>query len=289
MDAALFALLPVFVLIALGFAIRRVRLLPDPFWEAADRITFYLFFPALLVRSLATADLAALPSLGAVAAVAGATLVAALFVMLLRQPAGLGGSAFAAVLQGSIRPNVYVALAAGVALYGADGATVVALAVAAAVPLVNVLSAIALSPPGAGLERTARVVVRNPLILAWAAGTALSAALGAWAGARLPAVVDPVLALLGRAALPLGLISVGAGLDLSAAADAGRATVVATLVKLGLLPMLTWLGFALLGIGGRTAVLCILFAAVPPPLSAYAMTRQLGGHHRTMVGPIKTV
>src|SRR5690606_38860871 len=141
----------------------------------------------------------------------------------------------------SIRPNVYVALAAGAALYGADGTTVVALAVAAAVPLVNVLSAIALSPPGAGLDRTAGTVLRNPLILACAAGLALNAALGDWGGARLPEVIDPVLALLGRAALPIGLLSVGAGLDLAAAADGGRATVVATLVKLGLLPMLTWL------------------------------------------------
>jgi malonate transporter and related proteins len=286
MHDTLFALLPIFVLIALGFAIRRGHLLSDAVWEGADRLTFYVFFPALLLRNLAVADLAALPSVGAVVAVAGATLVATVLVILLRQPARLTGGAFAAVLQGGIRSNVYVALAAGLALYGAEGNTIVALAIASSVPLVNVLSVIALAPKGHGIEGTVRVMLRNPLILACAAGIVLNGTVGGWSGARLPEVVDPVLSLLGRAALPIGLMSVGAGLDLAAATESGRATLVASLVKLGLLPMLTWLVFSLQGIGGPTAAVCILYAAVPTSVSAYAMTRQMGGDHKLMAGII---
>jgi predicted permease len=163
---------------------------------------------------------------------------------------------------------------------------VVALAVAATVPLVNVISALALAPKGHGIGRTVRAVALNPLVLACAAGLVLNGATGGWSGARLPAVVDPVLAALGRAALPLGLISVGAGLDLAAALDGGRAMVVSSLVKLGVLPMLTWLGLSLLGVGGATAAVSVLFAAVPPSVSAYAMTRQMGGDHRLMAGLI---
>lgn len=286
MRDALFALLPSFVLIALGFALRRGRFLPEATWEAADRLVFYIFFPALLVRDLATADLAALPSLGAAAAMAGAVIVTSGLLLLLRQPAGLAGGAFAAVLQGSIRQNVYIGLAAGASLHGGRGATVVALAIAATVPLVNVISALALAPQGHGVSRTLRAVVFNPLVLACAIGVALNGLTGGWSGASLPPVVDPVLAALGRAALPLGLISVGAGLDLFAAADSGRAMVVASLVKLGLLPMLTWLALSLLGIGGAVAAVCVLFAAVPTSVSAYAMTRQMGGDHKLMAGLI---
>jgi hypothetical protein len=286
MHDALFALLPSFVLIALGFALRRGRFLPEAAWEAADRLVFYIFFPSLLLRDLATADLAGLPSLGAAAALAGAILVTSGALLLLRQPAGLTGGRFAAVLQGSIRPNVYIAVAAGATLHGGRGATVVALAVAATVPLVNVISALALAPKGHGASRTLRAVVFNPLVVACAAGVALNGLGGGWSGARLPPVVDPVLAALGRAALPLGLISVGAGLDLLAAADSGRAMIVACLVKLGLLPMLTWLALSLLGVGGVVAAVCVLFAAVPTSVSAYAMTRQMGGDHKLMAGII---
>jgi predicted permease len=285
MHDALSALLPSFALIALGFALRRGRFLPEASWEAADRLVFYVFFPALLLRDLATADLAALPSLGAAIAMAGAVL-ATTVMLLLRQPAGLAGGAFAAVLQGAIRPNVYIAVAAGATLHGGRGATVVALAVAATVPLVNVISALALAPKGHGASRTLRAVVFNPLVVACAAGVALNGLAGGWSGAALPPLVDPVLAALSRAALPLGLISVGAGLDLLAAADGGRAVIVASLVKLGILPLLTWLALSLLGVEGGVAAACVLFAAVPTSVSAYAMTRQMGGDHGLMAGII---
>jgi predicted permease len=286
MHGALYALLPSFVLIALGFALRRGRFLPEASWEAADRLVFYVFFPALLLRDLATADLAALPSLGAAAAMAGAVLATTVLLLLLRRVAGLAGGGFAAVLQGSIRPNVYIAVAAGAILHGGRGATVVALAVAATVPLVNVISALALAPKGHGPSRTLRAVVFNPLVLACAGGLAINGLAGGWGGAGLPALVDPVLGALGRAALPLGLISVGAGLDLFAAADSSRGMIVASLVKLGLLPLLTWLALSLLGVGGAVAAACVLFAAVPTSVSAYAMTRQMGGDHRLMAGII---
>jgi len=149
-----------------------------------------------------------------------------------------------------------------------------------------VISALALAPKGHGLGRTVRAVVFNPLVLGCAIGVVLNGLTGGWSGASLPPVVDPVLAALGRAALPLGLISVGAGLDLLAASDSGRAMVVASLVKLGLLPMLTWLALSLLGIGGAVAAVCVLFAAVPTSVSAYAMTRQMGGDHKLMAGLI---
>ena len=55
MIGILAAISPVFGIIALGFAIRQVDWLGPAFWDAAERITFYVFFPALLFTRLATA------------------------------------------------------------------------------------------------------------------------------------------------------------------------------------------------------------------------------------------
>lgn len=58
MSAVLAALFPVFALIGLGYALKRFRLIADGFWVPAETLTFYLFFPALLVTSTAQARIA---------------------------------------------------------------------------------------------------------------------------------------------------------------------------------------------------------------------------------------
>lgn len=40
------ALLPVFLLIVLGYALKQKRWVDDAFWAPAERITYYIFFPA---------------------------------------------------------------------------------------------------------------------------------------------------------------------------------------------------------------------------------------------------
>jgi predicted permease len=287
------ALAPVFVLIVVGTALRRSGFLAEGFWDAADRLTYFVLFPALLVHNLATAHLGEIRFAGMVGALVAAVVLVALLLLAFRPHLGLGGPAFTSLFQGSIRPNTYVGLAAAVALYGSAGLTLAAVAVAALVPLVNLLSATALARYGAGggapaeadappgpLE-TALMVVRNPLILACAAGVALN-----WSGLGLPLGTGPVLDILGSAALPLGLLSVGAGLDPRAARAAPGPLAVASACKLLTLPALVVAALEGLGVGGLTATVAVLFAALPTSATSYVMARQLGGDHGLMAGII---
>ena len=63
MSTALSALLPVFLLIAAGFALRHTVLREEAQWHGIARLTFFVLFPALIVGSLARADLARVPVL----------------------------------------------------------------------------------------------------------------------------------------------------------------------------------------------------------------------------------
>ena len=51
------ALGPVFAMIVLGFGLRQLRFPGDGFWPEAERFTYFILFPALLVRQLALARL----------------------------------------------------------------------------------------------------------------------------------------------------------------------------------------------------------------------------------------
>ncbi len=287
------ALGPVFVLIGLGYAFRRSGFLEETFWVRADRLTYFVLFPALLAHNLALAHLGELRFTGMVLALVGAVVAVALLLLALRPYLGLGGPAYTSVFQGSIRPNTYVGLAAAVALYGDAGLTLAAVAVAAMVPLVNVLSATALAryaggekAPGPGREtplvaEVAGTVARNPLILACVAGVLLN-----WSGLGLPMGTETLLDILGHAALPLGLLSVGAGLEVKAARAAARPLVVASACKLLALPALAIAALKGFGVGGLTATVAVLFAALPTSATSYVMARQLGGDHALMAGII---
>src|SRR6185503_20557382 len=76
MLAVVAALVPVFLLIVTGFALRRWLIQNDAHWIGLERILYYVMFPALLVESLSRADLSKVPVLAV-----GGTLLAAVLLM----------------------------------------------------------------------------------------------------------------------------------------------------------------------------------------------------------------
>ncbi len=277
MIAALAALIPVFVCIVLGLAFRRSGFLADGFWAPAEKLNYYVMLPALLVSNLVEARFAGLPVAALAGLLIGTTLAAAGGMVLLRRRLpGMSGAAFSSMLQGTVRPNTFIGLAAAAALWGSQGLALLAIAIAAVVPLVNLISVaglLAYATPGRpGWRRLAMPIITNPLILACLAGIALNAA-----EIPLPLGVGPSFKILGSAALPIGLLVVGAGLNLKALSGTGLAVLLTSLFKLILLPALT-AGLALLvGLPPMVVGVATLYAALPCAPSAYVLARQMNG------------
>jgi predicted permease len=95
----------VFAVILLGRLLKRGRLVADAFWQPAEAITFYIFFPALLVSNTATAKLRGAEIAPMLAALLASILAVAALTFALRRPLRLDGPAFTSLLQGAIRPN----------------------------------------------------------------------------------------------------------------------------------------------------------------------------------------
>jgi malonate transporter len=178
-----------------------------------------------------------------------------------------------------------VGLAVAAGAHGRPGVSLAAICVAATVPLVNLLSVAVLSryaaPSAARARAVAVAVATNPLILACALGILLNVS-----GLGLPPVLESLLAALGSAALPLGLMAVGAGLDLGAARSAGARVATAAASKLLLLPGLTAAALFAFGIGGTAYGVALLYASLPCSASAYVLARQLGGDAALMASII---
>ncbi len=285
MTSIILAIVPVFLLIFLGFGLRARAVLAEGFWQPAERLTYFILFPALLVTTLGGADLAGLDVGGMAGAVGAAILVMAFAALGAGAALKLEGPALTSLFQGAVRQNTYIGLAVSFGVFGADGLAAAALAVAVIVPLVNVLSVAMLARFGHGarptLIGTARRMAENPLIIACVIGIGLNLA-----GLGLPPVVAPLLEILANGALPLGLLTVGAGLDIKAARAGGKTVGAAVCLKLVALPVITALACWTFGVSGIAAFVAVLFNGTPSAPTSYILARQLGGDARLMASII---
>lgn len=277
MTLVLTAMLPALALIGLGQWMRRAGFLAEAFWPQAERLAYWVLLPALFAHALATARLDGVPVQAfALVLLAGLAIVA--LALLAGRPAlGTDGPAFTSVFQGGIRFNNYIGLTVLAGLLGAEGVALAAMACAVIVPTVNVLCVLVFARYGAGTAGTGwraclRTLATNPLILSCALGGALNAT-----GIGMPDLAAAVLRPLGQAALPLGLLIVGAALDPQALHGRLRLAAAASGAKFLLLPATTVAACLAVGLDGPAAVAAVMMQAQPTATSSYVLSRQLGG------------
>jgi malonate transporter and related proteins len=279
MAVVMAALLPVLLLIVLGFVLKRSLLPLDTQWHGLERLTYYVLLPVLVVQTLLKADLGKVP----VAGVGGALFVSAMLMALLclsLRPllarCAIDGPAFTSIFQGATRWQTYVALAVCGNLYGDVGLALASVAMIAIVPLGNIFSVVVLahyaSPEKQSVRAIVMTVVRNPLIWACVIGLALNLL-----HIPLPRIWHEVADALGRSSLAIGLLVTGAGLQLAGMFRPSLAASVAVFLKLVLMPILAVPLALWFGVSGSHLAIVAACSAVPTASSAYVLARQMGG------------
>ena len=251
-----------------------------------EKLTYFVLFPALLVGTLANQTLVGVPWPGMLAVVAGTLAVAAAVLVLWhRIRSSAGGATFTSIFQGGVRFNSYIALAVAQALFGPEGLALAAVVAGLMIVLVNLLCVSALVAWGSGSDKGAIPFVRelagNPLVLACAAGWFLSLS-----GIGLPGITQDIFEITGRAALPFGLLAVGAALKPEAVPGHVGPITIASIVQFGLKPASAVFLIAGVGLSGVAAAVVLLALMTPTAPSAYILARQLGGDTETMASII---
>ncbi|OXT02415.1 transporter [Notoacmeibacter marinus] len=274
------AIWPVFALILIGFLLRRTAF-PDPaFWPAAEKLNYFLLFPALLVLNLSKAPLDDPAILNLGGAVLATILIVTAATALIARMRGWNAARHGPLLQGLIRFNTYLGLAVAASLGGPDAVARAAVLMAIAVPTVNVLSVFALAGGrSVGLRQLIRPLVRNPLILACLIGIALSVS-----DIGTPPYSGEILDFLGAASLPLGLLCVGAALKPDTARRETVAILANSAARLLAVPALAFAIGTLLGLGRTEMLVLVTFTAIPTAATAYVLTTQMKGDGTLMAG-----
>lgn len=275
MSAFFTALVPVILLVALGQFLARRGLVPAEAFRALDRLSFLVLLPALIIRALANAEFDGAPWLMIAALIAAQVLLGA-FGLTARLWPGMSRPAVGTIIQSNVRWNTIIGLSLGGLLFGDEGLALVSLAAAAMIPVANVISVYALvshaeRPPGER-PRPLLALTRNPLIYACLIGIGLASF-----HVRLPVIADESLKMLANAAIALGLLSAGAGVDLGALKRAGLKTITWSAVRLVGLPALTLVVGLAIGLSGLPLAVALICAATPTAPNSYVLARELGG------------
>ena len=264
-------LLPDFTLIVMGWLICRHTPLNRPVWDGAERLVYYVLFPALLFDSILRHPLALGSALPLAASGLAIVTVGVAAAYALRWWPGVDARLHASGAQTAFRFNSYVALAMAERLAGTQGVAWTALIMSVCVPLCNVAAVWPLARHGG--QGYLRELARNPLILATVSGLVCNLF-----GLRLPALADTTLARMGAAALPLGLMAVGAGLQFGALREGPKLAAALMSIRHLLLPAAALLLVMLTTLPSGQQAIVMAFAAMPTASSAYVLAVRMGGH-----------
>ncbi|HOV03675.1 MAG TPA: AEC family transporter [Hyphomicrobiales bacterium] len=280
MTAFFESLLPVFLVIVVGAIVKR-RLVPDDgAWQGFELITYYVMIPALLFSATYKADLGASSVSTFTLTLLAAVLTMGVIALSTRWPmralAKVSDASFTTVFQTATRWNGFIALAVVSRLYGESGLTLVAVAMAIMVPVINIENVAVLTVFGSGGDRRIGAIlftiVKNPLIWSTVAGIVVNLL-----GIRLYGPIETTLDILGRGALAATLFLVGAGLALNTLLKPSLPVVVASTLKLAVMPVLVFLWGYNFGLDGNALMVAIVCGAVPAATNGYVLARRMGG------------
>lgn len=269
--------LPVFLIIALGYGIRRSELVNDHFFEQANGLVFYVCLPILLFYKISTADFSTNFNIRLVFATSSAVGCCFLISYLYGTWRKFSAPIHGAFCQGSFRGNLaYIGLAIVYNAYGDPGLTRAGILLGFLVPVLNFFAILALTLPHQqqkiSYREVAKQIIINPLILA-----SLIGILWSFFHLPMPTILDRSLSIASGMTLPLALLSIGGSFSLAKLKGDIWKAALATAMKLVLLPLVTIAIMLLLGISGLDFAIGLLMAGAPTAVATYIMACRMGG------------
>lgn len=284
MDELLFSLntvTPLILLTVIGFFIKKINLLSDAFYPAAEKFVFRVALPCSLFLSVSKADpgssfSVSLITFCVIGTIVSALVIGAVTVIFIKNNAERG-----AFIQGGYRSN-FALLGSALAdrLFPLSGLAAASALMPFSIPLFNVIAVAIFSIFGPSekkqsitgiIKKTLIGIVTNPLII----GIALAVPFMI-SGAELPGIATGTLQYVANIASPLALICIGASIGAGfERAKLGKAFLSA-LIKTAILPAAAVTVGILLGFRNVELGMILILFGSPTAVSSYIMAKNMG-------------
>jgi malonate transporter and related proteins len=272
---------PVFLIVALGYILKKFGMINENFVKLSSRIVFSVTLPALIFSEISAIDISQDVNMWVVVFIYAGTLLSFILswlaaILFIKEPTNQ-----TVFIQGSFRGNfAIVGLALIANVYGQSILGKASLVLAFTIPLYNVLSVIALTVP---LHREKKVsysttfieILKNPLILAVIAALPFSIF-------RIPIhhTIGITIDYLAAVSLPLALLGIGGFMDFADLKQGSVTAAYSTLIKLVLIPSgAVYAAYLFDFRGSEMGIIFILFAC-PTAIASFIMAEAMGSNSR---------
>ena len=283
---------PVFLLIILGNFLRRIKVPDVSFWEINDKLCYWVLIPALLFHYISQINLSSEMLYSYSIIIYVGFFIAILTVLILGKLLGYPPERWTSILQGAVRQNAFIALAITGSLFGDEGLKIASIFMLIYVPSINIIIVTTMvmnfgqSKNNASKNEFITVFIelsKNPFILAMIAGLIFSIA----QSEKLKVIID-TSGLLGSAALPIMLLTIGAKIKVRDLALTITPILISNVLKLLALPLIAFFIANYLGLSEIEVIVAVIFAAVPTAVSSHTLARQFGADDQLMTSIITT-
>jgi malate permease and related proteins len=281
-DIALSTLVPIFVLIMLGWSLKGWHLLPDGFFEGLNSLVFYIGLPAFLFLRISSSALSGGPAIRILCIMLAATFFIAAAAYITARLMKLEGPGMGAFIQASLRGNLaYIGLPVIFFLISSGGdsgseriETAALLALALIVPIYNILCVIILSHTSRGKSKfhsSLKKAALNPLVISCILGIIASLA-----GLKLPKIAVRTLEPLAGISLPLALLSIGSSFSIRTVYRRSAPVLTASVLKVFIAPAVGFLLASLNSLPSPETKIVMIYLACPSSVSSYVVAEQMG-------------
>lgn len=273
---AFHAIVPLFLIIAMGFGVKRLGWIGPEDVRRFNKVCFYTFMPVMLFYNIYTSDFSHAVRLPYALFVVGMALAMILLAFLITLAAEKTPERRGVMIQAAFRSNfVLLGLPIAAELLPEGNLGVTALMVAIVVPIYNMMSVVVLEYFRGGKPRAGEVllaVVKNPLILGSVAGLLVRAL-----HITLPEVLVSFAGKMNSAATPLILLLLGASFETREIARYKKELLVCVGLRLVVFPGALLTLSMLMGLRDIEFVTVLAMTAAPTAVNSFNMAQQLGG------------
>ena len=272
------ATIPIFLLMILGYVLKQIKMVDEPFIKTLNKFNYNVTLPVLVFKDLSQSDFLQVWNTKYVLFCFLVTLFCILSIWFLAVFCLKNKDIVGEFVQASYRSSAAVLGIAFIqSIYGNSG--MAPLMIIGTVPLYNVAAVLILSFTGpaakglnpAALKKSILGILTNPIILGILAGMLASVC-----RLDLPIILDKTVNNVAVLASPLALIGLGAGFEGGKAIKLVKPTLATTLVKLVVWPLLFLPLAILLGFRNEMLIALLVMLGAPTTPSCYIMARNMG-------------
>jgi len=281
---------PVFILIILGNLLRRVRVPDLSFWHVSDKLIYWVLIPALLFHHVSQITLSSTMLANYAVVILSGLFVVTTLSFIAGKVFGYTPQIWTSVMQGAARHNAFIALAIAGSLFGDEGLALGAIFMVILIPIINIVIVSAMASTlnqdtdnnsRPGIFDVLFELIKNPFILAIAAGLIIS-----FVDTDRISIIHETTGLLGSAALPIMLLSIGANIKIREISSTITPIIIANVLKLLIFPIVVFFVAKSMNLSLFETTIAVIFAAVPTAASSYSLAKQFGGETQLMTSII---